>query len=608
MRVLAFMLLLPALAVGAVLKVDGEKFLLDGKPFDMWGIRVAGAANSESLTNQLIAQLDEYNAHGVNTVTVFYQGCSGGYPNPFSDDGNSIDAATQARMERIILECEKRGMVAIVGIFYQRAPFPYKDPESIREVVRTVARTLKPHRGIILNIANEQNSRNWEDEAAVFDFRDPENIIALCREVHAVDPERIVGGGGYDNSKNIVLGQSPEIDVLLWDTDNGNDDSGKLAASFRQAGVVGKPLVNVELYGAWTKQFKPPGVFPEDARAPHRRDVLAAAADPGLYVFFHNNPWCQGPDRAGEMRFDLAGRGTLDDPGIRWYFELVREARANPPRAADSVPTPLKAIQPPVRGLLLYGDVSEDGTIPSGSADAFHQMKMEDTGPRGLSGWKAALQEVGVNMEESYDAETELSLEKLAPFRLLVLGSNQRRFSSKEAAAVRRWVEAGGGLVAWSDSAFGGFHRKVGIDNTKGRDSDNDVMKQFGMFFLTDNGGGNYRIDQFTQDHFLNRGKKNGGIAFRGEGVSPVRVSPPAILLARLASGGLGGKLKLNAIDGEWNPDTDAALAVAEVGKGRVVGVFDRNLFWNAGEGTKLSDADNREFAQRLVLWVTRAE
>lgn len=79
-------------------------------------------------------------------------------------------------------------------------------------------------------------------------------------------------------------------------------------------------------------------------------------------------------------------------------------------------------------------------------------------------------------------------------------------------------------------------------------------------------------------------------------------------MLAPLQDGGLGGRLKVNRRDEPFNPETDAALAVAEIGKGRVVGVFDRNLFWNAGEGTRLSHANNHEFTQRLMLWAAGRE
>ncbi|GAB4250140.1 MAG: hypothetical protein OHK005_17070 [Candidatus Methylacidiphilales bacterium] len=260
------------------------------------------------------------------------------------------------------------------------------------------------------------------------------------------------------------------------------------------------------------------------------------------------------------------------------------------------------------RVLYLYGDVSAEGDVPSGEKEPFHQMRLSDTGDRGLSQFRDALAAVGVEVQEAYDASVTLTEAFLRPVRGLILGSNQRRFTADEVTAVRKWVEAGGGLVAWSDSAFGGHFAKVGVDNPKGRDSNNDLTAQFGMFFLTDNGAGNYLVERYTEPHYLNAGNPNGGIRFRGEGVSPVRVSPPARMLAPLQEGGLGGGLRVNRVDEPFDPDRDAALAIAEVGQGRVVGTFDRNTFWNAGEGTRLSHVDNRAFAQRLVLWAIQAE
>jgi len=260
------------------------------------------------------------------------------------------------------------------------------------------------------------------------------------------------------------------------------------------------------------------------------------------------------------------------------------------------------------RLLYLYGDVAADGTLPSGDKEPFHQMRLNDTGNRGMSQFNAAITHLGFELEEAYDAETQLTNKLLESIRVLILGSNQRRFSKEEAAAVKQHVEAGGGLVAWSDSAFGGFYAEVGMDNEAGRLSNNDLTSAFGMDFLTDNGAGNYLIQQHEFDHFLNADNQNGGVSFRGEGVSPVRVSPPAKMLSKLQDGGLGGKLQINKIDGEFDPERDAALAIAEVGKGRVIGIFDRNLFWNAGEGTQLSHADNREFTQRVMIWAAGLE
>ncbi|MBU2951776.1 DUF4350 domain-containing protein [Tamlana agarivorans] len=256
----------------------------------------------------------------------------------------------------------------------------------------------------------------------------------------------------------------------------------------------------------------------------------------------------------------------------------------------------------------VYGDVSETGIIPSGKEHPFHQMRLIDEGRYGMSQFKEALEETGVNITEVYDASTTFDTDFLKNVDVLILGSNQKVFSKTEIKAVHNWVKQGGGLIVWSDSAFGGHYKHVGIDNTLGRDSDNQITEAFGMHFLTDNGGGNYLITTYEKDHFINNYNKNGGIRFRGEGVSFVRISSPAKVLAKAQDAGLGGELKVNKIDGIFNPNTDVTLAIAEINKGRVLGLFDRNMMWNAGDGSQITHSDNKEFAQRIVLWAAGIE
>lgn len=269
--------------------------------------------------------------------------------------------------------------------------------------------------------------------------------------------------------------------------------------------------------------------------------------------------------------------------------------------------------------LYLYGSVSANGTIPAPAGQEFHPMRLNDTGNLGMSGFKAAIESgalikaSGVNfrISEAYDAATTLNTALLSQYDVLILGSNNKMFSHAERDAVGDWVKAGGGLIAWSDSAFGGNWQQVGVGNPVGRNSNNTLTTQFGMFFMRDNGAGNYAIKQYEVDHYLNNYNKNAGVIFRGEGVSVIRVSGEATLLAKLQNGGLNGQIRLHQDDsndpniGPLNPNTDAALAIAQIEKGRVIGTFDRNTFWNAGEGTRLSHVDNEPYAQRLILWVS---
>ena len=317
-----------------VLSVKGPLFYLNDRPFDMWGIRVASASQSEALTSHLIAQLDDYKRYGVNTIDVFLQGSSGGFSDPFIDNGKQIKADHLNRLKRIINACNEREMVVVAGIFYQRTMAnmdsvrQISNGEGVRNAAETVARELKGHRNIIINIANEQNSGHYA-KCQFYDFNDPENIINLCKAVKAVAPKMLVGGGGYHDEKNIIIGKSSAVDVLLFDTFDNDVVNGQHSKwhynLFRSNGVTNKPIVNVEMFGGWTGRFMPPGVYTEAGKRTHLKDVDEAASTVGLYVHFHSNPWCQGLSVGKETHFELGGMGTAEDPGIRWWFQEVRK-------------------------------------------------------------------------------------------------------------------------------------------------------------------------------------------------------------------------------------------------------------------------------------------
>lgn len=317
-----------------VLSVKGELFFLNNRPFDMWGIRVASASQSEELTNHLIAQLDDYKRYGINTIDVFWQGSSGGFSDPFLANGKKIKPDDLSRMKKIISACNEREMVVVVGIFYQRAMANMDevrhiaDADGVRNAVETVARELKGSRNVILNIANEQNSAYFK-KCEFYDFNDPQNIISLCKAAKEISPLLLVGGGGYHDESNIEIGKSPAVDVLLFDTFDDDVVYGHHSKwhydLFKSQGVTGKPMVNVEMFGGWTRKFMPPGLYPEAGKQKHLQDIDEAAANPGLYVHFHSNPWCQGVSVGQQNRFDLGGMGTGQDPGIRWWFDYVKK-------------------------------------------------------------------------------------------------------------------------------------------------------------------------------------------------------------------------------------------------------------------------------------------
>ena len=107
-----------------------------------------------------------------------------------------------------------------------------------------------------------------------------------------------------------IIGKAPEVDALLFDTAGPDPDSGDLYDRFVAAGVGGKPIVNVELFGGWTGRFER-GVFPEEVRRAYLREVEAAAARTGLSVFV------EGRNLTGEEYVSA----VVSDAGDGRYFE-----------------------------------------------------------------------------------------------------------------------------------------------------------------------------------------------------------------------------------------------------------------------------------------------
>ncbi|MFW5697353.1 MAG: hypothetical protein ACOCX1_02200, partial [Fimbriimonadaceae bacterium] len=103
------------------------------------------------------------------------------------------------------------------------------------------------------------------------------------------------------------------------------------------------------------------------------------------------------------------------------------------------------------------------GSIPPG----IHDMRLEDTGDRGMSQFAEALRDVNVEPVGVHDVEIELTDESLEDYDVVLLGSNNRRFSESEAEALARFVESGGGVIAWSDAGFG--WQEGGLSSPAGR-------------------------------------------------------------------------------------------------------------------------------------------
>jgi hypothetical protein len=244
------------------------------------------------------------------------------------------------------------------------------------------------------------------------------------------------------------------------------------------------------------------------------------------------------------------------------------------------------------------------GSVPPGTDEA-DMIRLTNTGRNGYSQFADLLhEEQGHNTFEMRDTDpaiNPLSLTNLKQFDLIVLGSNNRRYSPAEAEVLRQYVEGGGAVLALSDSRFGLSPDRSRNLPGAGEESDNDLMGQFGFRIEHDN----YTVVDATSARFVmpDHPVLRGLTQFRGEGVSLIQVTGhTATILVR------GDGLPLT--DGVTITGMDYAItAVAQPGAGRVAVTFDRNTFFNAGvnsDGTDIGQFNNRQYARNLINWLAR--
>jgi hypothetical protein len=120
---------------------------------------------SDTVTERHIHCLDDFIAHGVNCIGVYVQGSNGGWPdvnagrNGYSPDG-VLNPEFGRRLERLVREADKRGMVVMVGLISPRKDQDLKNEAAIRRAVEDTAKFLTARRlhNVFVDLVHEYNS------------------------------------------------------------------------------------------------------------------------------------------------------------------------------------------------------------------------------------------------------------------------------------------------------------------------------------------------------------------------------------------------------------------------------------------------------------------
>lgn len=217
-------------------------------------------------TDGLIAQLDLFKEHGVGGLVVSLQGADPGYADPinginrgksadlgeksgalisaYNSDG-SLKPAWLSRLDRLILETNKRGMVLCLVLFQQYQDEVLDSPPAILAAARAVARHLieVDARNVIIDLADA-----WDMQGDSWDHRRfiPRNIANLIRAVREEFQEAEFGlpiGASTSSAMLYPSSLARVCDVVMLQG-NGRTPADKVARS-RQLGEYERAVMMI---------------------------------------------------------------------------------------------------------------------------------------------------------------------------------------------------------------------------------------------------------------------------------------------------------------------------------------------------------------------------
>ena len=199
--------------------ISGARWLINGKATNagtpceglLMNVRMVNATfedlgktdfDAAKNTDEFIAKLPEYAAHGVNAFTLNLQGGMPGYEgavnSAFKVDG-SLRADYLHRVERVIRACDQHGMAVILGLYYQRQSKILHNEAAVRAGVVNAVHWIQSHgfRNVVVEIANEYPHRGFVHEI----IRSPQGQASLIRLARATSPGLLLTASGYGDGK-----------------------------------------------------------------------------------------------------------------------------------------------------------------------------------------------------------------------------------------------------------------------------------------------------------------------------------------------------------------------------------------------------------------------
>ena len=275
--------------------IEGDRFLIDGRAtYEGRAPKALGRLMNARMVNatfddenpatrpegldpevnaaRFITAMDEYRAHGILAFTLNLQGGYPGYEgainSAFEPDG-SLKPAYIRRVARVIEAADAKGMVIILGLFYQRQDQILTDEDAVRAATRNAAEWIaqKGYTNVVIEIANEYRHGGFDHPLLKSDAGQIE-LIELARSVH---PKLLVSTSGMGNARFApMLCEAADFILLHGNGTEPEDYAERIAEVAR----YGKPMV-----------FNEDWCFSDDSRGVADAPAKATAA------FEHGASW-----------------------------------------------------------------------------------------------------------------------------------------------------------------------------------------------------------------------------------------------------------------------------------------------------------------------------
>lgn len=292
-----------------VFSVNGNKTYLNDNEIIVAGLRCSNALYSKTSTNDLIKYLDQYKSYGVNTVSVFIMGSRYGNIKGYLEDG-SLNPKYSKRLAKIIKAADKRGMIVLVGCLYWGGSTAKWETWTQKDANNAVANTVKwlsdnNFRNVFIDVDNEgmaKRAKGFNTTEMVEVAKEVDSSICIATNFKGLPPKEADLGIHFsekDPEKPYIQSEGTPINAPgnYW---------GKYSKK--------PPLENYINIGVYTFDMKANQIELTQNHFQNGWGYMLAST------------WLQSVPPYGPNA-SPGGDGTMENPGIRWWLEALKEIR-----------------------------------------------------------------------------------------------------------------------------------------------------------------------------------------------------------------------------------------------------------------------------------------